>query len=148
MKKKLSLVFLFALGTFAIIIAIVKTILYLNQATLFVVIVWSSSETVVSFLVVNGPALRPLFFRGNSFDSTSNSDLPRLNGGAASHDAYELAPKGVVSKVTTGAAKSPGARQEVFSDRSVLRTVEVTMSEEHYKRQQSDDCSMHSQVWV
>jgi hypothetical protein len=135
MKKKLSLAFLFALGLFAIMIAIIRTVLFLNQATLFVVIIWSSTETTVCFLVANGPALRPLFFRGNTFESSGKSSNPA--GFSSSPDAYRMTPKetGVVSTVSVGHLDDvklrPESRHPEFANhQGILRAVEVTITEE------------------
>jgi len=116
-------------------IAITRTVLYLNQATLFVIIVWSTTEITVCFLVVNGPALRPLFFRGNSFESSGRSD--NVVGSYGHPDAYRMTPKntGVVSTVSAGHPDDvkirPESRLPEFANhQGILRVVEVTVTEE------------------
>jgi hypothetical protein len=134
LKKKLSIAFLFALGFVAIVFSIVRTILFLNDATLFKVIVWSTVETVVCFLVANGPGLRPLFFRGADFETSSSSNvIPQKR---SSMPQYDMNPqeKGVVTVVTANLERTNnpmGGLQNCCADTvSILRTVEVTVESE------------------
>jgi hypothetical protein len=118
LKKKLSIGFLFTLGFFAIITSIVRTILFLHDATLFKVIVWSTVETVVCFLVANGPGLRPLFFRGADFETSSSTNvIPHKRG---SVPKYDMNPqeKGVVTVVTANLERtnSPMGGQNCCAD--------------------------------
>jgi len=139
-KKKLSLIVLFALGSFAIIASIIRTVLFLSDATLAKVVLWSFIEEVVCFLVANGPILRPLFFRGNNFESSGATNRQGLHdtSGRMFTDLYEMSPKdiGVVSVVSAGETRPARARQELMRMRShnenlktvdILRTVEVTV---------------------
>src|ERR1700694_2381953 len=90
LKKKLSLLFLFTLGSFAILASIVRTSLFLSDATLFNVILWSTVEEAVCFLVAKGPALRPLYFRGKDFESSGAGNISHRSHTlrSAHHDDY------------------------------------------------------------
>jgi hypothetical protein len=139
LRKKISLLFLFTLGSFAIIASIVRTILFETDATLFKVIIWSTVEVVICFLVANGPGLRPLFFRGNNFESSGTySNRHGVGTGRSTHDVYEMAPKdtGVTCVVSAGDQKGAMERWGDHADRrpAVTRTVEVTVHSEDTKQ--------------
>src|SRR6202023_2859053 len=70
-RKKLALSFLFALGTFAMAATIVRCVVALtdDSDSLAKILIWSTVEETVAFLVANGPSLRPLFLRGNDGSS-------------------------------------------------------------------------------
>jgi hypothetical protein len=129
--------FLFTLGSFAIIASIVRTVLFETDATLFKVIVWSTVETTVCFLVANGPGLRPLFFRGNNFESSGYNSRHGLGTDRSTHDVYEMAPKdtGVTCTVSAGNQKGAMERWGNLVDRTpgVTKTVEVTVHSEDTK---------------
>ena len=130
----MSLYFLFALGSFAIIASVVRAVLYINSATIATIITWSIVEQFVSFLVVNAPALRPLFFRGNNFESSTKTPTLRSTGRSV-HDAYELAPNGVVSRVSAGDPTVPKSRDSTIHIPSnnadgILRTIEIIRTSE------------------
>jgi hypothetical protein len=156
LKKKLSLVFLFALGSFAIVASLIRTILFLTNATLAEVVLWSFVEEVICFLVANGPLLRPLFFRGGDFESSGSAhNRTALNpGGRSFHDIYEMSPTGkdvgfvsVVSVGNPGGKDGKQARQDRQTENTVavLRTVEVTVqSREHKESRFEDDSSQAS----
>jgi hypothetical protein len=159
LQKKLSLVFLFALGSFAIIAAILRIVFYINSATIFIVIVWSLVETVVSFLVVNGPALRPLLFRGKHFESSNGVPSERLaHPDRSTHDTYELTPndKGIVCEITSGEPHlantgRKGSSTIIDSDTpGILRTVEVRRISEDIKENTpyDDKSSAPSSMWA
>jgi hypothetical protein len=117
-RKKLSLLILFTLGSFAIIASIVRTVLFIMDATLAKVIVWSYVEETVFFVVANGPILRPLFFR--SFENRSGGS----GRGTRGYDLMEGSAAGVVSVV------SAGGKAGTESGHGVIRTVEVIVSSE------------------
>jgi hypothetical protein len=120
-QKKLSLLLLFTLGFFAIVASIVRTILFIKDATLAKVVVWSFVEETVFFVVANGPILRPLFFR--TFESRSGGS----GRGTRGYDLME--GSGVVSVV------SAGGKTGVDSGHGVIRTVEVIVSSEERGRE-------------
>jgi hypothetical protein len=131
-KKKVSIGFLFALGFFTIVLSLVRTILFLSDATLFKIIVWSTVETVVCFLVANGPGLRPFFFRGPDFESSDSSN-------AAPHKPsmrqYEMTPpeSGVVTVVTADEPTNGltmGGHNCCADTVSILRTIEISVESE------------------
>lgn len=160
LQKKLSLVFLFALGSFAVIAAILRLVFYVNSATIFIVIVWSLVETVVSFLVVNGPALRPLLFRGKHFESSNGVPSERLaHPDLSTHDIYELTPndKGIVCEITSGEpcayVANTGRKGSITIDSDtpgILRTVEVRRISEDIKENTpyDDKSSAPSSMWA
>src|SRR5271156_6568932 len=78
------------------------------------IILWGTVEETVGFLVANAPALRVLFFKGRSFESTSGTSMHATAGQYSrhertrvtipDHDDFEMVPKssaGFVSVVTT-----------------------------------------------
>jgi hypothetical protein len=136
LQKKISLILLFTLGSFAIIASIIRTVLFVKDATLAKVVVWSFVEEVVFFVVANGPILRPLFFRGSNFESSSNNTRPgAATHGRTGHDLYELAHTegGVVSVVSAG-GKRKGEQRE-----GVIRTVEVIVKSERKSSESSEN---------
>jgi hypothetical protein len=156
LKKKLSLVFLFALGSFAVAASLIRTTLFLTNATLAEVVLWSFVEEVICFLVANGPLLRPLFFRGKDFESsgTANNQSALNTGGRSLHDIYEMSPTGkdvgfvsVVSVGNAGGKEGKQTRQDRQAENTVdvVRTVEVTVqSRERNERRFEDDSSQAS----
>lgn len=127
-QKKLSLLLLFTLGFFAIIASIIRTILFIQDATLAKVIVWSFVEEIVFFIVANGPILRPLFFR--TFDSSRSGSGRGTRG-------YDLMPNsGVVSVVSAGGKGVEGT--------GVIRTVEVIVQSEERGSERSSERG----VWI
>jgi hypothetical protein len=134
LQKKISLILLFTLGSFAIIASIIRTVLFVKDATLAKVVVWSFVEEVVFFVVANGPILRPLFFRGSNFESSSNNTRPGVAHRRTGHDLYELAhTEGVVSVVSAG-GKRKGEQRE-----GVIRTVEVLVKSERKSSESSEN---------
>src|SRR6202011_4486043 len=111
----------------------------------------------VCFLVANGPGLRPLIFRGKSFESSGGDSegvhkrRAGLNTGQSYHDVYELSKDiGVTSKVTAGDENAgsgfPAVR--VADAAGVLKTVEVTVQSEEHKEDRSEASSSHSSLWI
>jgi hypothetical protein len=84
-KRKLSVIVLFALGFLAVFAAIIRCALFLRDATVIKVIMWSGIEQAVCYLVANAPALRPLLFR-DRFQSRGTHEL----SSGPSGDEYEL----------------------------------------------------------
>jgi hypothetical protein len=119
LRKKISLIVLFAFGTVAIVAAIVRCILFVRNATLIEVLTWSGIEQAVCSVVTNTPLLRPLFFRGKHFESTEGHGVP---SGARPHDIYEMGPK------DTGFVSVAAMREEdaLRPATGVLQKVEVT----------------------
>ena len=173
MAKKIALIGLFALGSFAIIASIVRCVIsVIDSQSLTKVLIWSSVEEVVVVVVANAPILRPLFFRGKNFESSGNTShhgttrgtRAYTTGGGTLHDVYEMAPDktgNTVSVVTAGDASykklaaSKSARnaapttQDTFG---VLRTVEVMVHSEDAnakrKKLEEDGSSSNSSLWM
>lgn len=137
LRKKISLLVLFALGTVAVAAAIVRCTLFVKDATLIKVLTWSGIEQVVCAIVANAPALRPLFFRGRHFESKESHDVP---SSGRSHDVYEMAPKdtGFVSVVSSGAVRDEDERVVTPPAMAVLRTVEFTRHSTQRGRSEED----------
>lgn len=85
-KRKLSVIVLFALGFLAVFAAIIRCVLFLKDATVIKVMMWSGIEQAVCYLVANAPALRPLLFRDKFHQSRGTHEL----SGGRSVDEYEL----------------------------------------------------------
>jgi hypothetical protein len=135
-KKKLTLIAVFALGSFAIITAIVRCVLFVGNATVTKVFLWSVVEQVVCYLVANAPALRPLFFR-ESFQSRGSSLEPYNT--RSQHEVYELTP-GTMAQISVGKrhfVRHPTARAGDIVQ--VERTVKVTVHES----ESHEDLKMH-----
>lgn len=152
LRKKLALAFLFALGTFAMAATIVRCVVALtdDSNSLSKILIWSTVEETVAFLVVNGPALRPLFLRGKDGSShgTSNFNDTGLPRRTTQHDLYELAPKdnGVVSVVSANHNQTRGTFAN--SKIAVHRTVEVTVDSAYGKKVSGDATSSNSSLWM
>jgi hypothetical protein len=149
-RKKLGLLFLFALGSFAVISSIVRAVIIVTDGgNIKTAFIWSTIEQLVCILVANGPILRPLFFRGKNFESSGTSNNTHTTGLRAGtlHDVYEMTPKetGVVSVVTAGdGVKRQGVRANNID---VVRTVEVKVQESDAKKD-DDRRSSQSSLWM
>lgn len=124
-RKKLTLIAVFALGSFAIITAIVRCVLFVGNATVTKVFIWSVVEQVVCYLVANAPALRPLFFR-ESFESRGSSLEPYST--RSQHEVYELTP-GTMAQISVGKRHFVRPTGRVGDIVHVERTVKVTVHE-------------------
>jgi hypothetical protein len=170
LAKKLALICLFALGSFAIVASIVRCVIsVLDAQSLTKVLIWSTVEEVVVVIVANAPILRPLFFRGKNFESNGTSNHGTrgtrgyTTGGGTLHDVYEMASDktgNTVSVVTAGdqnyklvasrTARAPApTTQDTFG---VLRTVEVMVHSEDtngkQKKGEEDGSSSNSSLWI
>jgi hypothetical protein len=151
LRKKLALAFLFALGTFAMAASVVRCVVALtdDSNSLAKILIWSTVEETVAFLVANGPALRPLFLRSNEGSSNGTGPLTDRHTRATQHDLYELAPKdhGIVSVVSANSGQQKKGR--TFPNTiGVLRTVEVTVDSEYKKKVDRDGESANSSLWM
>jgi hypothetical protein len=152
-RKKLALSFLFALGTFAMAATVIRCVVALtdDSDSLAKILIWSTVEETVAFLVANGPSLRPLFLRGNDGSShgTTQFDEPGHTRRRTQHDLYELTPKehGVVTVVSSNSNQAKNGR-DPFPDNAiaVLRTVEVTSG--YGKKEDGDGTSSNSSLWM
>ena len=157
-RKKIALTFLFALGTFAIISTIIRAIIAIADPTsVSKIMIWSDIEVTVSFIVANGPALRPLILCGpcgsshESDEERGASGYPQYSSGASekvfpsvsgrseisdSFDSAMMRNGGTIVTVaggpgTEGEKKSrppPPSREGSESEISVLRTVLVSVA--------------------
>ena len=154
LTKKLGLVFLFTLGSFAIVSSIVRAVILITDGgNIEKAFIWTTIEELVCLLVANGPALRPLFFRGKNFESGGSTSVgnTHVNGThnthhGTMHDVYEMTPhveNGVVSVVTAGnkAKKELGNHHTI----DVVRTVEVTVES---TKKDDDGRSSQSSLWM
>ena len=144
LRKKLTLGLLFAAGSFAIISSLVRCIIAVtNPAGLSQVLLWSAVEESVFALVANGPIFRPLFFRGKDFAGDTHSRNRATGVTRSLHDIYEMTPKdnGVFSVVSSEPHKSAISRGNTIG---VLRTVEVSVQTEDFKKLDEDGTSSHS----
>jgi hypothetical protein len=154
LKKKLALTFLFALGTFAMVATIIRCVIALTDTTNSVakIMIWSTLEETVAFLVANGPALRPLLLRSSDDSNHSASGFTTGGRTGTHHDLYELAPKdgAFVSVVSAGPNRSGGGfvNGGMGGNKiAVLRTVEVSVDTE-YAKKDLDGSSSHSSNWM
>ena len=154
MKKKIALSFLFALGSFAMVATIIRCVIALADDTksLAKIMIWSTIEETVAFLVANGPALRPLLLRGKdgSSDGTSGPNGSRYPRGTTQHDLYELTPKdtGVVGVVSAGDHGRYGGDSVAKNKISVVRTVQVTVNSDYGKKTAGDGTSANSSLYT
>lgn len=143
-SKKIALIFLFGLGTFAIIASIVRGVIAITDPTsVSEICIWSSIEVTVSFFVANGPSLRPFIKRGPCGSSQDSDEGPRgpatsqsSRGGTSGPDSFNgIALKtsnvvtvvgGVEDAVEKGLNPSAEASNR-GSEISVLRTVQVSI---------------------
>jgi hypothetical protein len=156
LKKKLALTFLFALGTFAMVATIIRCVIALTDTTNSIakIMIWSTLEETVAFLVANGPALRPLLLRSSDDSGNSASGFTAAHRTGTHHDLYELAPKdgAFVSVVSAGPNRVGGGGGGFVgggmagSKIAVLRTVEVSVDTE-YAKKDFDGSSSHSSDW-
>lgn len=142
-SKKIALIFLFGLGTFAIIASIVRGVIAITDPTsVSEICIWSSIEVTVSFFVANGPSLRPFIKRGPCGSSQDSDEGPRgpatsqsSRGGTSGPDSFN----GIALKTSNVATvvggeddveKGPNPSAEASkrgSEISVLRTVQVSI---------------------
>jgi len=147
-NKKLSLALLFTLGIFATISSIVRAVIVITgTGDIGKAFIWATIEELVCFVVANAPILRPLLFRGKSFESSGTSQHTHGTGlqTGTFHDTYEMTPKetGVVSVVSTGDAKKRETNVPPENRIDILRTVEVRVQS---SRGGSQDTSVSSFV--
>jgi hypothetical protein len=135
---------------------VVRCVIALTDTTNSIakIMIWSTIEETVAFLVANGPALRPLLLRSSDDSSNSASGYTGAGRTGTHHDLYELAPKdnGFVSVVSAGPNMQRGNKGGVgggFGGHhvGVLRTVEVSVESE-YNKKDIDGSSSHSSTWT
>jgi hypothetical protein len=162
LSKKIALGSLFALASISIMASIVRCVVSVDSSTdLAQVLIWATVEEVVAMIVANGPILRPLFFRGKSFDgSASTTGGTRQWNDTAAPDVYELA--GAKMGATNGFVKKPFVRPVARSaapsardTMGVLRTIELMVNDDGKgKRNRSGDVeddarsSESSELWM
>jgi len=145
--KKIALTFLFGLGTFAIIASIVRGVITItNPTSVSALCIWSSLEITVSFIVANGPSLRPFLLRGPCGSNYDSEDEPRgpagtnpiSRGGTSGLGSFDGIALNTSTVVTAGGEngveKGPPPSSEAWnreSQISVVRTVQVSTSLDH-----------------
>jgi hypothetical protein len=146
-RKKISLYLLFTVGCFAMVASIMRTVMSLiNTTSIAPVLLWSVVEEAVATIVVNGPILRVLVFKGQNFESSSvpsRDTRGYTRDRSTGNDRYELHS---VGKVTTTVSSGRLGREEY--EGGVIKTVEVSVNSEV---KEVDDCSsteetLHSHV--
>jgi hypothetical protein len=164
LSKKIALGGLFALASISITASIVRCVVSINSPTdLAQVLIWATVEEVVAMIVANGPILRPLFFRGKTFDgsvSTASGGARHWNDTAAP-DVYELTTAKVGVMHGTYVKKpfvKPVARSAAPSARDtmgVLRSIEVMVNSDGKEKRNrnggvDDDArsSESSELWL
>jgi len=149
LKKKLSLYVLFAAGSFAMVASILRAAMSIkNPASISPVLLWSTVEETVATLVANGPILKALVFRGQSFGSsnTSTHGTSGYTRDRSTHDVYEMKPKGNGFTSVVTSSKGQGKGDSSCDDTlMVMRTVEVTVQSE---KLDEDASSSESSRWV
>jgi hypothetical protein len=97
LRKRLSLYILFAVGSFAVIAAIIRAAVSIRDLhypmTISRVLLWGIVEQTVASLVANAPGLRVLIFPGENFAAGSTSGRRATVGYArerSEHDAFEM----------------------------------------------------------
>lgn len=154
LKKKISLYLVFAAGSFAIIAAIIRTVISVqnlrNPLTISSALLWGTVEEAVATLVANAPILRVLVFGGQRFATTSGS---RTTGhgtrGRPMRDTYEMTTKqkGVTAIVSSARGQdNPGVPHE--NSAVVMREIEVKVETEDVKVVDEDTSSSEMSTWA
>lgn len=107
-KKKTALGLIFSLVLFDIAASIIRCyIAVANPQSLIKVLIWGTVEEIIAMIVANAPILRPLVFRGKSFESrrqSCNSTHGTLNSRSALRGIPALSPEtgNSICTVTSG----------------------------------------------
>jgi len=140
-KKKISLYLLFTLGAFAMVASVLRAAMSMSNSTSIApVLLWSIVEEAVATLVVNGPILRVLVFKGQNFGSSSGPSRDTrgyTRDRSTCQDPYEMSNR--LGKVTT--TVSADGLIEGGEHGGVIKTLEVSMHSEQVKEVIDDGSS-------
>jgi len=121
------------------------------------IILWGTVEETVGFLVANAPAVRVLFFKGHSFESTSGPSMHATAGQYSRHersrviipdqDDFEMVPKGANSGGFVSVVTTPRTGVPKGDLKGVLKSVEFNVQSEDVKTV-DESSSTRSSEWA